>query len=190
MSKTNLTAGWPSPVLTGTIDEKQIVDDVVGHILTNYNLELPSGEINSRNILDDDFFEEFMEKIVEPVFDDYLTKVLGRRLSEFPEREYRAWIAGAYNGYNMLTHNHNGSQLAAVFYLLNEQPDHGGEIILFDPKFNANRSYKMKDWGKLFEPLRIKTPSYTYAVFPSFVYHQVTQYTGNMRIAIPVDLFL
>jgi hypothetical protein len=61
---------------------------------------------------------------------------------------------------------------------------------LFDPKANANRGYKMNVWGEMFEPVRLKTPSYTFAVFPSFVYHQVTQYAGNMRIAIPVDLFI
>lgn len=187
---THLTAGWPSPVLTGDITERKLADDVVTHILTNYDLEFPPGEINEHNILDDEFFDEFIKKIAEPAFDEYLTRVLGKRLYDFPEREYRAWITGAYNGYNMLTHNHNGSQLAAVFYLLNESPDAGGEIVLFDPKANANRSYKLKDWAPLFEPLRLKTPSYTFAVFPSYVYHQVTQYAGSIRIAIPVDLFI
>jgi hypothetical protein len=77
-----------------------------------------------------------------------------------------------------------------VFYLLNEEADAGGDIIFLDPRSNANRSYKINDWGKWFEPIRLKTPSYTFAVFPSFVYHQVTPYSGKLRIAIPVDLFV
>lgn len=187
---TNLTSGWPSPILTGEIADKNLVDETVSHILMNYNLEFPPGEINDNNILKDIFFDKFVKNIVEPAFDEYLNQVLGRSLYDFPEKKYRAWITGSYNGYSMMTHNHSGSHLSAVFYLLNETPDSGGEIILFDPRSNANRGYQIKDWASFFAPVRLKTPSYTYTIFPSFVYHQVTQYNGRMRIAIPVDLFI
>lgn len=186
----NLTSGWASPILTGSITERDTADSTITHVLTNYNLESPPGEINEHNVFDDSQFDEFLKKIVEPAFDEYLNKVMGKSLYDFPERSYRGWVTGTSPGYSMLTHNHSGSQLSAVFYLLNEESDSGGDIVFFDPRANANRSYKVNDWGKWFEPVRLKTPSYTYSVFPSFVYHQVTPYTGKLRIAIPVDLFV
>lgn len=76
----NLTTGWPSPILTGDITEKTIADEVVTHILTNYDLEFPPGEVNEQNILEDEFFDTFLKKIAEPAFDEYLTKVLGKSL--------------------------------------------------------------------------------------------------------------
>jgi hypothetical protein len=181
---------WASPILTSEIIDKATADATITHILSSYNLESPPGEINDHNIFDDDRFDAFLKNIVEPAFDEYLTQTLGKRLYDFEERSYRGWITGTTPGYNMLTHNHSGSQLSAVFYLLNEEADAGGDIVFLDPRSNANRSYKINDWGKWFEPIRLKTPSYTFAVFPSFVYHQVTPYTGKLRIAIPVDLFV
>jgi hypothetical protein len=186
----NLTHAWANPILTGNIERIDIVDELVTHILSNYDLEFPPGEINNHNVLTDGKFKPFLEQIVDPVFDEYLQKVIGKCLTDFPNRDYRGWITGAKTGYNMLTHNHNGSQIAGVFYLYNEQVDNGGELVLFDPRSNANRSYKMNDWGDMFNPIRIKAEPNTFIVFPSFVYHQTTPYNGNLRIAVPVDLFI
>jgi hypothetical protein len=90
----------------------------------------------------------------------------------------------------MINHNHSGAQLSAVFYLLNDNINAGGEIVFHDPRTNANRGYNSDVWGCLFEPMRLKPESNTFFVFPSFLYHQVTEFTGKLRIAIPVDLYV
>jgi hypothetical protein len=180
---------WPSPILTGEVENKQIIDDVIQHILENYNLERPPGEINDQNIFEDQSFNDFKNQIVIPAFDHWLKTHIKKEITEFKSYKMRAWITGAHAGYSMTTHNHSGAHLSAVFYLINDAPDAGGEIVLFDPRFNANRSYEA-DWREFFAPMKLKTPSYTFAVFPSFVYHQVTNFSGTMRLAIPVDIFL
>jgi len=67
--------------------------------------------------------------------------------------------------------------------------DKGGEIIFTDPRQNANRGYDncFQEW---FKPLKITPTCGDIVVFPSYLYHYVTTYQSNIRIALPVDLFL
>ena len=89
----------------------------------------------------------------------------------------------------MINHNHKGAHLSAVFYLFNSDPNKGGEIVFHDPRGNANRGYTGDYWKDFFSPLKLKVFSYKFVVFPSFLYHQITTYTGNLRVGIAVDLF-
>jgi hypothetical protein len=184
-----ITPGWPSQILVDTISNKEIADTLATHIFQTYDLNTPPGDFGKFNILDDPAFDQFTDRVVKPAFDLWLRKCLDKPLEQFTEYSMKAWITGVNNGYSMLNHNHSGAHLSSVFYLLNDNDNAGGEIIFFDPRHNANRSYK-SEWSSYFEPYRLKTPSYTYAVFPSFVYHQVTEFKGSMRLAIPVDLYL
>lgn len=180
--------GWPTHILAGEITQQHIVDESVSHILQEYNLERPPGDINSENIFEDPALQMFKEQIVEPSFDKWLQNI-GKSIYDYPNRSMRAWITGTGYDYNIMTHNHSGAHLSAVFYLFNDSPDAGGELVMFDPRANANRAYKA-DWTEYFSPIKLKTPSYTFAVFPSFVYHQTTPFKGKLRLAIPVDLFI
>lgn len=182
------TLGWPTHILTGALSQRELVDETVSHILQEYNLEQPPGDINSENIFDDPKLKPFKEQIVEPAFDEWLKNV-GKSIYDYPNRSMRAWITGTGYDYTIMTHNHSGAHLSAVFYLFNDSPGRGGELVLFDPRANANRAYK-SDWNDYFGPMKIRTPSYTFAVFPSFVYHQTTPFKGKLRLAIPVDLFI
>lgn len=190
MDNLQFTEGWPSKILSGSIRQKDLVDQVVNHLLTNYDLERPPGDINDQNIFKDPFFEKFKKEVVIPAFDHWLRDSMNTSISSM-NKDYsmRAWITGVYNGYNIITHNHSGAHLSAVFYLFNDAPQSGGEIIFFDPRANANRGYK-SEWNSYFSPFTMKVPSYTFAVFPSFIYHQTTPFGGNMRLAMPVDLFI
>jgi hypothetical protein len=89
----------------------------------------------------------------------------------------------------MPAHNHSGSQLSGVFYLFTDDTS-TGKITFFDPKGNANRGYNPAKWNSLFSPLTLTAESGSFVIFPSYLYHQVSFFTGNIRIAIPVDLFL
>jgi hypothetical protein len=184
-----ITNGWPSQILVDTISQKNIVDELVSHIFQTYDLSVPPKDFGKINILDDPAFDDFISEIVEPSFNLWLVSCLGKKLSDFDDRSMKAWITGANNGYSMLNHNHSGAQLSSVFYIFNDNENAGGEIVFFDPRHNANRAYKSA-WSNYFDPYRLKTPSYTYAVFPSFVHHQVTEFKGNIRLALPVDLYL
>jgi hypothetical protein len=89
----------------------------------------------------------------------------------------------------MPLHNHSGSYLSAVFYLLCEENDKGGEIVLQDPRFNANRGYK-EEYNNWFNNEIMTPKTGQFIIFPSFLYHTVKTFYGKIRLAMPVDLIL
>ena len=86
----------------------------------------------------------------------------------------------------MPKHNHSGSHLSAVFYLLCEEKN-GGNIVLHDPRTNANRGY-IDEFQSMFEKIKFTPSSGDVLIFPSFLYHNVETFNGKMRLAMPVDL--
>lgn len=182
---------WPTNVLTGEIENVIFTDKLSQHILENYKLENSDiSDLSDRNILEEDlFFGDFTKNIVEPAFDKWLKEILKTSIYDFESRSLKAWFAGSQIGYNMVTHNHSSASLSAVFYLLVEG-NKNGDVFFFDPRPNANRGYKDEKWNKLFQSFVFTPKSYSFVVFPSFLYHQVTPFNGNIRLAIPVDLYL
>lgn len=182
---------WPTNVLTGDIKNIKLIDNLSQHILQNYDLNnLKVSDLSDRNIfLEDDYFNDFKENIVQPCFDDWLKEILKVSLYDFKTFFLKAWFAGSQVGYNMVNHNHSNASLSAVFYLIIEG-NKNGDVYFFDPRTNANRGYKDDLWNNLFYPFVLKPKSYSFVIFPSFLYHQVTPFNGNIRLAIPVDLYL
>jgi hypothetical protein len=60
---------------------------------------------------------------------------------------------------------------------------------MMDPRANANRGYK-DQFKSMFSNETYLPKSGEYLIFPSYLYHHTISFTGNMRIAMPVDLFL
>jgi len=90
----------------------------------------------------------------------------------------------------MQSHNHSGSPFISVFYIYaDDEKDVGGELILNDPRTNANRGYS-EDFQKIFQSIKHKPITGDVLVFPGYVYHAVNPFMSNLRVAIPVDLFL
>jgi len=180
---------WPTDVYLGTIDE-QPLDSVCQTIFSELDLEKPTSDFQGFDLLEDGpaVFQEFRDQIVWPAFEQYL-KDHNIDLKEFSDRKLRSWITGVYKGYMIPAHNHSGASISAVFYLLCGDQDKGGELVLLDSRSNANRGYKdqFKSWfeNKIYLP---KTGEYL--MFPSHVYHHTLPFTGSIRLAIPVDLFL
>lgn len=186
---TQLQNLWPTQVISKDIGNQQLIDDALNIIFTEYNLNRPPADFQKDNIIEKAGMKDFKENIVLPAFDEWLKLTLNRSLKDFNKFKLKSWITGTGNGYNMVNHNHSGAHLSAVFYLFNDSPEHGGEIYFFDPRVNANRGYDAEFWGKLFAPQKYTAKPGSCVVFPSFLYHQVTPFTGNMRIAMPVDCF-
>ena len=110
-------------------------------------------------------------------------------LTDFPDRSLRSWITGTRNGYMIPAHNHSGASVSAVFYLMCEEDNQGGELVAIDPRTNANRGYK-DEFKPLFANLVYTPQSGEYLMFPSYLYHHTNVFTGSLRLAMPVDLFL
>jgi hypothetical protein len=176
---------WPTDVGFSKFE----VDGLFDHIFIKYDLS-KSVEVNGGNIFEDKsaVMKKF-KKLVYEKFDQYLIKSIDKSISDYSSYDMKAWITGDGKNYNMPKHNHAGSQLSAVFYIMVEEPLSGGEIVFSDPRSNCNRGYD--DWFfPLFENFSYSPKSGDCIIFPSFLYHHVNQCYSNLRVCVPVDLYL
>ena len=182
---------WSTPLLYDRVGNEDVSERACQHIFQHYNITTPPSDFGVLNILDDgsDAMNNFRNKVVLPAFDTYLWNVLGKGLDHWKGFKVHGWLAGHSGEYNLALHNHRGSQISAVFYLLAEEQHAGGNIVFTDPRQNSNRGYDAT-FIPMFEPTSITPQSGDYVIFPSFLYHYVTTYQSNIRIAMPVDLFL
>ena len=181
---------WPTPFLQSKMGT-DICDRLVQTMLQEFDLFNAPGDFGSANILENPHpvIQEFKDTVVYPAFNSFLRHSLNKDISDWTGHKMHGWIAGYSNGYSLNHHNHRGSQLSAVFYLMCDSQDKGGQITFTDPRQNANRGYDtpFQEW---FKPLEIMPTNGDLVVFPSYLYHYVTTYQSSIRIALPVDLFL
>jgi hypothetical protein len=181
---------WPTPFQQTKMDNS-ICEKMAQTLLQEYDLFNAPNDFGSINVLDNqnEVVAEFKETVVYPAFNSFLKKTLNRSIDDWKGHKTHGWIAGYGNGYSLTHHNHRGSQLSAVFYLMCNSQKNGGEIVFTDPRQNSNRGYDpaFQEW---FEPLRIIPENGDIVVFPSYLYHYVETYTSSIRLAMPVDLFL
>jgi len=187
--KSGINEVWPTIVLKGEIDQATL-EKVCNSLLINSDIKNPPGDFQSFDILHDgcEDIKEFKETVVIPAFEEYLNR-MNLSLKNFPSNRLRSWITGTKNGYMIPIHNHSGSSFSAVFYLLCEEQNKGGELVMLDPRGNANRGY-LDEFKPMFENLVYKPVSGEYVIFPSYLYHHTNVFNGTLRLAMPVDLFL
>lgn len=181
---------WSTPFSQSRMSD-EVKDLFLNKIFTEYDLQTPPSDFGQTNILDSDSEEivRFKTEVVYPAFNSFLRNTLGKEISDWGSHKLHGWVTGTGKDYSLNFHNHRGAQLSAVFYLLCEEQDKGGMITFTDPRMNANRGYD-ESFLKWFEHKAIIPKSGDIVVFPSFLYHYVTTYQSNIRVAVPVDLFL
>ena len=179
---------WPTTFGVGKFECPEMLD----YILSNYDLNNMDAisDILGFNIFDDDHpaIDKFKELCLRN-FDEYLQRNVGRPLSDWGGYSLKSWITGHGKDYNMVIHNHAGSVISAVYYLLAEEKKFGGEVVFTDPRSNANRGYDEK-FRPMFQRFHHMPDTGDYLIFPSFCYHHVNPYTSSLRFCLPVDLFL
>lgn len=178
---------WPTPVYYGTIENKELLDNVCQQLLISSSITSTFQEYDPLADEEDSTMQQFKNQVVWPAFTEYFD-ILGIDISKFPARRLRSWLSGVSN-YMIPVHNHSNAVFSAVFYLLSESSARAGELILVDPKTNANRGYKA-EFKHLFENKIFSPSSGEYLILPSYVYHHTVPFTGSIRLAMPVDLFL
>jgi hypothetical protein len=182
---------WPTNVMLSKIEHEELLAEVCHDIFTDYNLnDMPSDFKKDYDILTDGSkaLQEFKKLVVVPTFDRYLQATFGVKIEKFTKPVYRSWLARPHSGYHIATHNHSGSSISGVFYLMCDEKGRGGELVLLDPRTNANRGY-IEDLRHVFDPVYYKPRSGESVLFPSYMYHQTTPFVGAMRLAMPVDFF-
>jgi len=176
---------WPTTVLVETVD----VAEAVQTILTTCDLTNPPSDFQNFDILRDmHSLKNFRDNVVVPTFATYLKEVFNLDIDQL-NYSLRSWLAGTSGGYMIPAHNHSGAVISAVFYLMCEETNVGGELYLLDPRTNANRGYT-ESLKKIFAPELYSPRSGQAIVFPSFLYHHTLPFTGKLRLAMPVDLFI
>lgn len=181
---------WSTPLLKDRMPD-DLRDDFLNTIFTEFDLRTPPSEFGLMNILNNESesIQNFKDKVIVPSFDSFLMQTVGKSINDWDSYEMKGWITGTGKDYSINYHNHRGAELSAVFYLLCEEQDKGGAISFTDPRLNANRGYD-ESFFHWFKPELIIPKSGDFVVFPSFLPHFVSTYQGNIRIAIPVDLYL
>lgn len=182
---------WSTPVLKTKMGE-ETCSSLAEKFLTEYDLTAPPSDFGVQNIFDDNskIIQQFKKEIVLPSFNSFLRNTLDKEIQDWKGGyKLHGWLAGRGNDYSINYHNHRGSQISAVFYIMCEEYNSGGEIFFTDPRQNSNRGYD-KNFSKWFEHLKFAPETGDIVVFPSFLYHFVSTYQGNIRLALPVDLFL
>jgi len=177
---------WPTPVYKTSISP-ELCDNLLNILLQEIDFEEYANGRKNLFHLDNPVMKQFRQEVVK-IFGDYFDKVLGKNLEDY-HTSYKAWCTGKPGTYSMATHNHSGSPFVSVFYIFAQEQDLGGELVLNDPRTNANRGY-MSDFQEPFQPLQHKPKTGDVLVFPGYVYHAVNPFVAKLRIAIPVDLFL
>ncbi len=182
---------WPTTVIKDTIKDQELLGNVINELFSMYDLENPPSDIRQENIFDTDskIIQKFKDDVVIPAFSRYLKEVFKLDIKDYPGSSIRGWIAGYSKGYYMNTHNHSGSHISAVFYLLADNQADGGAIVFDDPRVNANRGYP-QEIQPMFRSIEYQPNSGDLLVFPCFLYHWVTPYYDRFRLAIPVDFNL
>lgn len=177
---------WATPVYKTSIDG-DLCNHLLTYLLQNVNLESFAKAQTNLFKLDDPVIEKFRIEVIK-VFGEYFDMALHKNLHDY-RASYKAWTTGQFGAWSMPTHNHAGSPFVSVFYISADEHDSGGEITINDPRTNANRGYT-EDFQEPFRPLKHKPKTGDVLVFPGYLYHAVEPFTGTLRMAIPVDIFL
>jgi hypothetical protein len=64
----------------------------------------------------------------------------------------------------------------------------GGVVRFHDPRFNANRGM-LAPFASKHKDYEFLPKSGDFLIFPSYLYHSVSTFHGNLRLIVPVDMY-
>jgi hypothetical protein len=116
----------------------------------------------------------------------FLQKHYQLELEDF-KYDIRKWDTTPESGYWMAPHNHGHSHFTSIYY--DCISGEGGELLLHDPRNNANRGYP-QEFGNQFAPYILQPKTGTTIIFPSYIYHTAAPFRGIVRKAIVTEIQL
>lgn len=124
-------------------------------------------------------FAEHGEKDWEKIVDD--PEIVLRKIRESFGGEYTivdGWVRVGYNSFDLHCDSHYGNQLVCVVQLYGNE-ECGGDLVLYDPSWrNPQWTSDVKQVDANTEVVKFKVGQFV--VFPSDVWHRVTEYTGSI----------
>ena len=169
---------WSTPLSHYKWDD----EENLGKIITDIIMNFPSGIDQDENPSIDEYPE------LKPAHDFAVScsgEFLEENFSSNSKYNISWWVHVYREGFHHHIHNHLGSQFTGILYL--QCPPVGGELVLHDPRGNANRAYN-HELRKMFEPVTIQPETGDLFIFPSFVWHNVHPVT-DLRICMPFDIW-
>ena len=116
----------------------------------------------------------------------FLKKYYKMHLDHF-QYEIWDWKTTSTSGYWMRPHNHGHSCFTSIYYKF--YSGEGGELILNDPRTNANRGWPM-EFTDEFKPVIIQPETGMTVTFPSYIYHTAAPFNGIARKAYVSEIQL
>tara|TARA_B100001057_G_scaffold501300_1_gene623546 strand:+ start:35625 stop:36197 length:573 start_codon:yes stop_codon:yes gene_type:complete len=184
MLKSGINQCWSTPIYKTQITLDQC-EELVQEILLSTNIMKPQAEYDSGSLTDK---IPLLKDLAIEKYSEFFKEVFSIDLNDM-SYEFSSWLTGSQKGYSMNIHNHSGAQFAAVFYVLSDDIDKGGELVSYDPRANANRGYFGKT-AEMFKPIEYAPKTGDVIIMPGYVYHLVKTYHSNLRLAVPVDIFI
>jgi hypothetical protein len=179
---------WPNEVFYGIFEDSELLEDVQNYLLSDTlasSVDITSQDYSLFEIKNNTI-KEFQNKCIF-YFENYLKKTnIQEPIESF---KLKAWTRSFKNkNSSLLYHNHGNSLISAIFYILVDNFDSGGQLILHDPRINANRGYSKVSFKSKFENKIFRPKTGDFIIFPSFLYHHVEKNNNSTRILIAVDL--
>lgn len=169
---------WSTKVIKFKWNDQEQLGNVVNDII----LKFPDGVSDSERPSIDEYPE------LQPAW-GFINNSIEQFLNqEFPKQKdysFSWWVHVYRGGSTHHIHNHLGSQFTGILYLAS--PPAGGELVLHDPRGNANRGYNA-NLNHMFDPVVIKPEAGDLFIFPSFVWHNV-ETVKDLRICMPFDVW-
>jgi len=180
MLKSGLNNSWATPIYKTSITQDECTS-LLNEIMKTENIVKPQSDFSDGSLTDR---IPLLKTLADIKYAEFFKEALEMDLNDF-EYDFKSWLTGSTNGYNMDIHNHSGAQFAAVFYLLAEEQDQGGELVIHDPRVNANRGFHTK-FKHFFNPIEHTPSTGDVLIMPGYVYHSVRQFHSSLRMAVPV----
>lgn len=190
MLEDGLNLLYPTPLYKTTMD-LDFCEEMTNWYLTSEGVhddlhddyELVRNNIFMREDPVIDRFKGIVTKKFHEFFDVYLQE----DMDEY-EHYYIGWINRSTGYGSMPTHNHSGAHFVSVFYI-HSDPESTGNIVLQDPRFNANRGFLPKHQS-MFSNIEYTPRTGDVIIFPAFLYHYVKPNNCGLRISCPVDVYI
>ena len=182
--KSGLNYNWSTPIYKTSINCVEL-SSLLNQVMNTENVSTPQSDFNDGSLTDR---IPLLKTLAEIKYTEFFKDALGMDLKDF-DYGFKSWLTGSKNGYSMDIHNHSGAPFVSVIYLLAEEQNQGGELVMYDPRTNANRGFN-SEFQHMFSPIEHMPQSGDVLIMPGYVYHSVRQYYSSLRLAVPVDIFI
>ena len=183
MLKSGVNNCWATPIYKTSITSDEC-STLVNEIMAGENIAAPQSDYDFSALTER---VPLLKTIAQQKYTEYFKEVLDLDLENF-DYHLKSWLTGSMGGYSMDLHNHSGAPFVSVIYLLAEEQDQGGQLVMQDPRTNANRGFAT-ELQYLFSSIEHTPQSGDVLIFPGYVYHSVRQFNSTLRLAVPVDIF-